>query len=221
MTGVLRGRWRKYDLNSAYLWASTLGMPKVKSFRMSRNPGRLPGMYNLELVQPVESLPYPFNVARFVNATTAEIDLYNLPIRRIINGVIWEDAHPEDCITRVVKQFTFAKQVSKSYWGRWCSQTPIECNTPSRTWELRNPLLNLVWAHFLISAVKRKVWQDGKNAAHVFVDSIITRDELPTGDAVGDWRHERTYEDGIKIRHAGYFGPRIGAPDKTTGEKKK
>lgn len=219
-TGVLRGRWKQYDLNSAYLWASTLGLPKVASFRYSEHIGKLPGLYNLELECTLEHLPYPFNEYRFVNATSYEIELYGLPVKRIIGGVTWDDCHDEDAVTRIVKQFTFQKEVSRAYWGRWCSDTPIDCVTKNKTWQLRNPVLNYVWAHFLVSSVKAKVWQESKNACHIFVDSIITPDELPIGSGLGEWKLVKEYEQGVRIRHAGFYGPAKGKWDKTTGKKK-
>ena len=207
MTGVIRGRWRRYDLNSAYLWACTLGLPEIRSVRVSTAVGSLPGMYALELAKADESLPYPFNMARTVCATTEEIDLYALPVKKILGGVTWTDSIDGQPIVDTVKQFTFAKEVSKTFWGRWCSTIPVECETRTgKRWPLRNPIQNLVWAHLLVSRVKQRVWNEGRNAAHVFVDSIITTDVLPTGAELGAWREEREYPDGLTIRHAGFYG---------------
>lgn len=206
MTGDLPGKWIQYDLNSAYLWACSLGLPNVRSLRVSRHIGRWPGMYALELVRADDSLPYPFNLTRWVNATTEEIDLYSLPIQRILGGVVWSDEISGDPIIDTIRQFTFAKEVARSFWGRWCSTTPVECTTASGAqWELRNPIQNFVWAHLIIARVKARVFAHGMNAAHIFVDSLITTDELPTGNGLGDWRKEREFN-GLRIRHAGYYG---------------
>jgi hypothetical protein len=214
--GVLRGRWHKYDLNSAYMWAASLGLPTIGSVRISKHLGKFRGLYNLELEAPLEHLPYPYNSHRFVNATDEEIDLYSLPIKKILGGVTWTDYVEGDPIIKTVKQFTFAKEVSKSFWGRWCSSSPIQCRSISKEWEIRNPILNLIWAHVLIGRVKMRVWSESKNAAHVFVDSIITQDVLPTGDRLGEWKHEKTY-DGLRVKHPGFYGPANGDWDRTTG----
>ena len=205
-TGFLPGRWIQYDLNSAYLWAVSLGLPNVQSMRVSRHIGRWPGIYALELVRADSSLPYPFNLSRYVNASTAEIDRYALPIARILGGVIWSDEIDGAPILDTIRQFTFAKEVARSFWGRWCSTVPVECWTASgKSWELRNPIQNFAWAHLIIARVKARVYEQGVNAAHVFVDSVITTDTLPTGNGLGEWRKEREY-DGLRIKHAGYYG---------------
>jgi hypothetical protein len=221
MTGVLPGRWLKYDLNSAYLWASTLGLPRPSTFKFARRLAVRPGLYHVELATNLEHLPYPYNARRFVNATDDEINLYGLPIHRIISGVTWEDYLPEDVVTNVIKQFSFGKEVSKAYWGRWCSSDTIRCTCGDKVWELPNPTQNLVWAHLLIGRVKARVWQESKNAAHIFVDSIITRDEIRTADGLGSWRLDAEYANGVKVQHAGFYGPADSSKwDRTSGRKK-
>lgn len=220
-TGVLRGRWLKYDLNSAYLWASTLGLPRPSTFRYTDDISNKASMYALELAANIDTLPYPFNQRRLVNATLEEIDLYSLPIKRVISGVTWDDYLDEDVVTRIINQMSFGKEVSKAYWGLWCSTTTVRCTTQKKTWELRNNALNLVWAHVLISRVKARVWSESKNAAHVFVDSIITQDTLPTGTRVGDWRLDAEYANGVKVKHAGFYGPADSDSwDRTSGTAK-
>jgi len=205
--GTLPGAWHQYDLNSAYLWAVTRGLPDVKSMRVSQQFGRWPGMYALELTRPIETLPYPFNTNKFVNATTAEIDAYALPVARILGGVIWSGEIDGAPIVDAIKQFSFAKECARSFWGRWCSTLPVECATRSgKRWELPNPVQNFVWAHLVVSRVKTRVWLEARNAAHIFVDSIITTDQLPTGEGLGQWRKVQEYVNGVRIKHAGYYG---------------
>lgn len=220
VTGVLSGRWLKYDMNSAYLWASTLGLPRPSTFKFAKRLAARPGLYHLELATTLDHLPYPYNMRRFVNATDDEINLYGLPIARVISGVTWEDSLPEDVVTEVVKRFSFGREVSKAYWGRWCSTDTIRCTVGEASWELPNPALNLVWAHVLIGRVRARVWQESKNAAHVFVDSIITTDEIRTGSGLGAWRLDAEYASGVKIRHAGFYGPADSDEwDRTSGQK--
>lgn len=219
-TGTLSGSWRKYDLNSAYLWASTLGLPRPSTFKYASKIAKRPGLYHIELAAQLDHLPYPYNTRRFVNATDDEINLYSLPIRRIIGGVTWEDSLPEDVVSAVVSRFSFAKEVSKSYWGRWCSTETIRCTVGAKHWELPNPCLNLVWAHLLIGRVRARVWQEAASAAHVFVDSIITTDALKVGTGLGSWRLDAEYPDGVKVRHAGFYGPANSDKwDRTSGTK--
>lgn len=205
--GLLPGTWRQYDMNSAYLWAVTRGLPDVDSMRVSNVVGRWPGMYALELTHTLENLPYPFNTNRVVNATTEELDAYALPVARILGGVIWSGEIDGAPIVDAVKQFTFAKECARSFWGRWCATTPVECAVRSgKRWQLPNNIQNFVWAHLIVSRVKARVWAESPNAAHIFVDSVITTDELPTGEGLGDWRQTELFENGVRIKHAGYYG---------------
>lgn len=205
--GILNGQWRQYDMNSAYLWAVTRGLPDVRSMRVSQQFGRWPGMYAVELTRPLDTLPYPFNACKFVNATTEEIDAYSLPVAKILGGVMWSGEIDGSPIVDAVKQFTFAKECARCFWGRWCSTIPVECATRSgKRWELPNPVQNFVWAHLVVSRVKARVWAESPNAAHIFVDSVITQDDLPTGEGLGEWRQTEMFNDGVKIKHAGFYG---------------
>ena len=51
-----------------------------------------------------------------------------------------------------------------------------------------------------------RLWEYSKHAAHVYVDSVITTEQLPTGDELGDWRLEKTYPAGVFVKGAGQYG---------------
>jgi hypothetical protein len=217
--GIYRGEHHKYDLNSAYLWASTMGLPHPASFRMAERIGRHSGMFLVEHI-PRNGLPYPFYASPVVLASTDEIEVYGLNVTRVIRGVTWTDYLDSDAVTSVMKRASFGKLMSRAYWGRWCSTALLECSNGRRSWYMRNHVLNIPWAHTLVSRVKMRVWEHASHAIHVFVDSIITTDKLPTGDKLGDWRLERSYPDGVKVRRAGFYGPASGEWERTSGEPK-
>lgn len=205
-TGAISGHYRSYDINSAYLWASTLGMPEMRSVRFTRTIQPGPGLYVLELRACNPLHPYPFNSSPRVNATSMEIEQLNLDIARVLHGVTWSDHLPGDCCTAIAQDYTFWKHISRGYWGRWASHKPVTCQLASgKSWELRNPMLNYVWACSILARVRMRLWEVSANALHFYTDSVITRDQLPVGSALGDWRQVADFPTGIEIQHAGFY----------------
>lgn len=220
--GAHLGLHRKYDMRSAYLWAGSIGLPDVKSYRLTR-PGVIArdrgGVYRVELAQLVHSAPYPFNAMRQVLATPQEIETYGLPVARVLSGVSFSfDYNDPAPMIDHIRAFSFWKQIGRGYWGRWAMIDPIECHVPGKTWNLRNDRTNLVWAHLIISRVRMRVWQavQRAGAVHVFVDSVITRGELPTGTELGAWKLEKEYPAGVAIKAAGCYGD-LSAPERAAG----
>lgn len=203
------GRWRKYDLNQAYLWSSTQGLPDMRTIQSSDFIGNYPGLYHVRLREVNERAPYPYNSYFDVNASTEEIDAYGLRVDQIYGGIIWQEIVDPDAILNVVRQFSFSKQMSKGFWGRWASTRPVQCTVHSgKTWDLANNKLNLVWAHMIVARVKLRLWNAVRvhGAAHVYVDSIITKGELPVGTGLGEWKLEKDYRDGVYIGRPGWYG---------------
>lgn len=223
LRGTFKGTYYRYDLASAYLWATTLGLPTVKSYRLVKDiGGRLPGVYRVKLSRVEPELPYPFNTSTDVLVSTEEMDNYNLPIQRVMFGVEWSDHWSEDAVTDVVKKFSFAKHVSKGFWGRWAGTAPVKCHSKNgRVWPVGNPVQNMVWAHLLVSRVKLRLWEVvDSSVIHVYVDSVITKKPLESGTGLGEWRLEQVYGDGVKVKGPGFYGPRKGPWEKTSGTKK-
>ncbi len=204
--GLHLGRYHKYDMRSAYLWASTLGMPDVKTYQKSQQIGRFNGVYRVLLMHPNPGAPFPFNRSRECLATTEEIETYNLKVQRVINGVIWKRTIPGDQILDAIMKVSFWKQAGRSYWGQWSQMERVECFAGGRRWRIPNLSLNLPWAQVVVSRVKKRLWEASPEAMHVFVDSIITPREIKVGSELGDWRLEHTYENGVLIRGTGQYG---------------
>lgn len=206
--GYTSGTLRKYDINTAYLWSLLhQGLPDERTFSFSQGyTNRNPGVFLMQSPGD-KSLPYPFSVRnRFVLATQQEISAYDLPVRGIVYGITWTKSHDPDPIHQLIKTSPASKQVSQSYWGRWASSGRVECRTEKKKWGLRNPIRNLVWAHCILSAVRLKVWEHSRNAVHVYVDSVITTDELPIGTGPGEWKLQRKYEKGLLVFGPGMYG---------------
>lgn len=206
--GISKGTYYKYDLRSAYLWAATLGMPDTRTYTRSLYPwkSKNDGVYRIRLLEPSPSAPFPFNQARECIATNHEIELYNLKVGEVVDGVVWKRSTPGDRIVDAVKQVSTWKQAGRSYWGRWGQMQKLTCVANGHEWSLPNAALNIPWAHLIISRVKMRLWEFSKNAVHVYVDSVITTEKLPIGEEIGDWRLEKTYQNGIFVRGPGQYG---------------
>lgn len=205
--GVHSGVYHKYDLRSAYLWAGSLGLPDTKTYRrtLTISPDN-PGVYRIELAHPVDGAPHPFNRARQCLASSEEIETYSLPVKRVISGVTWtRDLDPTQMLNDVRAVSTW-KQAGRSYWGRWSQSERVECHAGGRSWCLPNFAANIPWAHLIVSRVKNKLWNYSTDAVHVYVDSVITPHEIPTGENIGDWKYEGSYENGVIIRGPGQYG---------------
>jgi hypothetical protein len=108
--GIHLGRYYKYDMRSAYLWAGSLGMPDVRSYQKSQRIGKFNGCYRVLLMEPNSSAPFPFNRSREVLATTEEIEAYNLKVQRVITGCIWKRTVSGDEILNAIMKVSFWKQ---------------------------------------------------------------------------------------------------------------
>lgn len=204
--GVHHGTFYRYDMRSAYLWAGSLGLPDTRTYHRSKRPWKnRDGVFRIKLLRPALNAPFPFNQARECLATNLEIETYNLQIGEVIDGVTWSGLVDTDAMLTAVKTVSTWKQAGRAYWGRWGQSQKIECHSNGKTWFLPNIALNVPWAHLIISRVRMRLWEFSTRALHVFIDSIITPERFKTGDALGDWRLEKTY-DGVFIRGPGQYG---------------
>ncbi len=208
--GTHGGTFYRYDMRSAYLWAATLGLPDARTYTRSLSPvknGGYDGVYRVKLIEPNPSAPFPFDRATEVLATNLEMETYNLRVGEIISGVTWKRTlDPEPLLTAVQAVSTW-KLAGRSYWGRWAQLARVMCHDKTgKRWPLPSVTLNIPWAHMIVSRVKMRLWEHAKNAVHVYVDSVITTDEIKTGNSLGDWRLEKVYPKGVIIRGPGQYG---------------
>lgn len=228
--GMLKGKWNKYDLNSAYFWSLLQGLPDPLTYRYSEKPDysdvrgyMRQGVYVVSLSNFSRRWPYPFNQPhlRYL-ASTEEIERYGLPIKEFHYGVTWDGVIDTTAMAAHIRGLPATKQVARSFWGSWASLARIRCYSRSRAggWDLPAVRTNLVWAHTIISRVKMRVWEYACNAAHIYVDSIITPDTITTGDGPGEWRLQHTYPNGLFVQGTGWYGPTPGNWDSHTGIKK-
>lgn len=209
VAGAQHGTHYRYDMRSAYLWAATLGLPDTRTYTRSISPwrnGGYDGIYRVRLLRPVPGAPFPFDRAMECLASNLEIETYNLPIAEIVDGVIWTRTIDASEIMKAIQLVSTWKLAGRSYWGRWAQLQRVRCTAKGHSWDIPSITLNIPWAHMIVSRVKMRLWEHAARAAHVFVDSVITRDVLPTGPNLGDWRLEKIYESGVIIRAPGQYG---------------
>ncbi len=207
-SGVHYGRYFKYDMRSAYLWAATLGLPDTRTYTRSLAPWKekYDGLYRVKLLEPCKGAPFPFNQAMECIATNMEIDTYGLRVGEVVDGVVWKRTIGGDKILDAIRATSTWKQAGRAYWGRWAQMARVECISKDKNWTLPNVALNIPWAHLIVSRVKMRLWTYARSAVHVYVDSVITPEILPTGSELGDWRLEKTYNRGVIIHSPGQYG---------------
>ena len=208
--GDIPGPLYKYDLRSAYLWALTPGLPDPRTFRRTRCLASTPALFRVRLARPEPSAPFPYNTFTDVNATGEEIGAYGLDVADVLAGVAWRRDCRDADVDRIYQQVTapsFWKRTARSYWGLWAQTRDVGCHVASgKSWALPPVTANYVWAHMIVSRVRRRVADAvTSRAAHVFVDSIITPDVLPVGPNVGEWRVDATYAGGLHVRGTGWY----------------
>lgn len=206
--GVHSGTFYKYDLRSAYLWAGSLGMPDTKTYRRSTEVrADRPGVYRVVLEHPVRDAPFPFYRAHECLASSEEIELYGLPVKRVISGVTWTRELDPSKMIEAVRAVSTWKQAGRSYWGRWGQTARVECHAGGKSWVLPNISANVPWAHLIVSRVKSKLWQAvDPSTVHVYVDSLLTQKPLAIGPDIGDWKLEKVYTRGLIVRGPGQYG---------------
>lgn len=219
--GNHRGVYYKYDMRSAYLWAATLGLPDTRTYTRSIAPWKRPeyeGVFRIRLVEPSPGAPFPFNRAHECLATKEEIELYNLRISEVVDGVIWKRSIETRPLIEAIQCVTTWKQAARAYWGRWAQMEKLECVAHGKKWRLPNFALNIPWAHMIVSRVRMRLWQHSEKAVHVFVDSVITPEVLDTGNNLGDWKLEKVYPAGVLVQAPGRYGdPREAQLERAAG----
>lgn len=213
--GIFPGTFYQYDMRSAYAWAMLGGLPEASTYRRCRKPWTADGesgVYRLSLLCKQPSAPFPFNTSTEVLATPLEIETYGLPIARVRCGVRWDGWHDTTKMLDTLTSVPAWKNAARSYWGIWAQRKAITCVTQAREWCLYNRFLNVPWAHIIVSRVRMRVWSAARRILHAFVDSIITDDAtVKIGNALGDWRLQRVFPDGIIVKSAGQYTP-LGSP---------
>lgn len=210
--GLHRGEWYRYDLRSAYRWASTLGLPDPSDMYacIHRRPHDVNGLW-VAYVEPRADLPRVFrNAVKPVVISSDELRTYGI-MADVIRGVVWESTYMPNYVGQTLDLLPCAKESARAYWGRWVARDKLRCTTSSRVWELPNRLANFVWGWLIVGRVRMRVWQWARQAAHVYVDEVLVPHELPTGEQPGDWHLKEYYPNGVVVKRTGWYAA-LGGP---------
>jgi hypothetical protein len=155
---------------------------------------------------------------RVLVETPQDVNLYGLPrIREWVEGVTWHQWVQTDALAAVLDDIN-VPALYRCYWGMWVAQTPTKCSFRSGAVTYLRPYgSDAVRAHLILQRVRRKL--ASVEARYRYVDSVIVPagQVIPTGDATGDWREVRRYNDGVWIGWPGAYGPAHGTPDRQAG----
>ena len=206
--GVCRGRIYHYDIRSAYRWAACQGLPDPRSVYPVRRPDdswfvfygtvKNPPLYATEKPQLW---------------TREEVEQCRLEIDQFRIGYGYErflDLTP--AFQQIECRFPYCfKRISRAFWGRWNTRQSVEqvswVDGKPKITRRANFIFNPVWARVITSRVKlriQKIMVDAQTV-HIFVDSILCYEQVPTGEAVGDWVLKGEY-DGVRVWGPGIWG---------------
>lgn len=204
--GDYPGKWYRYDLRSAYLWALSYGLPDPASYRFTeRLDTQQDGCYIVDAL-PCPNAPYPYDRGGIVPIMRDEIETYGVQ-GRLHYGITWSRMLSAGPMMEIIMSWPFWKEVGRAFWGRWAATSPLECSTwrdckRVKRWELPAAHANPIWAHVVLSRVRSRLYDATRSGqvARVYVDNVIINRELPTGDGIGSWRLETEY-DGIRVNN--------------------
>lgn len=222
MTGSFRGPWWRYDLRSAYRWASTLGLPDPGGFVVQRGgQAQDGGLWWLQLRGRTNHLPSIFRGDRPVVMSTEEIETYQVQ-HDVIRGVTWSTMLGRDYVETTLKKLPCSKESGRAYWGRWVARDPLRVETSEREWQVPNMAANYIWGWLIVGRVRAQMWKSAQRAAHVYVDEVVVPHELPTGESDGDWHLKEAYPRGVTVHRTGWYAGRAAdAPTMQTGIPRK
>lgn len=202
--GPASGTVYHYDLNKAYRWSASCGLPDLRTARPTWDFS-CPSAVYLVTGLKVGSIPYrrvPPGIPQMV--TSEERDALGLLDQGrnigIIRGYRFSDTISlQDTFTQLDKKFSPAivSRISRAFWGMWNTRTAPEILSwkhGEKIRQMRNPWFNPVWSAFITSRVKLRLNVFHGRMLHCFVDSVHVTDELPTGEAPGEWRLVGTYK---------------------------
>lgn len=218
LLGDLPGTWIQYDINSAYLWALSLGLPDPTTFRWHYPRGCTPrGRTVLHLIETAghRDAPYPYHRPSDggVLATVQEMDTYGIAPTQYYGGISWEgpeDGYDTTPIVASIRRYAAWKQIARSWWGMLATRSGVVQHTQSGARrEMPAWHSNPVWAHLILARVRARLWhqvqqcRDGE-IARVYCDSVVVRDTVPihTGTQIGDWREAARYAHGVTVQSA-------------------
>lgn len=213
-----RGTWDKpaylYDLNSAYRWAASCGLPDVNSAYPTKSWRHAEGIWLAHV--PFNRIPYA-RAGGLMMVTHEERDAYALHDATVVYGFAFRRTlDVKHVFDRVEQRFpSSAKKITRAFWGMWNTDLAPE----QYSWKngekcrlLRNPFYNPIWSAFITSRVKMRLAHWSQHALTIYVDALIMKEPIiPTGPGLGEFRLQQEFPRGLWIKWAGHWGDDSGA----------
>lgn len=211
--GTHSGKVWHYDLNKAYRWAAECGLPDIRTAKPIKDFITGLSIYTIVNHPRLEkTIPYWRQYDKTAIVTSEEIARFNLCGLQFINGISFSgliDFKP--VFDFIVKNFPYCfSRIGHAFWGRW--NTPSGAEQVSwgtgqeKSRVMMNPVYNPIWTAFVTSRVKMRLMDYYQHTLHVFVDSILSTEELAVSDAVGAFKLVGEYPKGVWVRGAGHWG---------------
>jgi hypothetical protein len=217
---VILGPLWQYDLNSAYLWAASLGLPSTRLHWFRGEPPKdAAGWVGIFVPSKRRhDLPPYYRESEPIMVSSEDLRLYDL------RGVIYYGWYWMETDRAAYSAILFwrgriperaYKLLTQSYWGRWAARARcmrviyrdgrIVNKIPMRTIGAYGQ--NLAFAYLIVSRVIQRVWQHtDRDTVSVFVDSILSRaDSLDISTNLGGWKLANEYDKGLYIDSAGTY----------------
>lgn len=208
--GTWWGKAYHYDIRKAYRWAACLGLPDMRTAYPTKDWREPWAVYLVNHQEDRRPYCQRGQTARII--TSEERDVFKLLAPEIVSGVGFRrrvDLAP--VFGKIDQQFPYCRdRISRSFWGAWNALQGPEVWTwksGERKRLLRNPMYNPVWSYFITSRIKMRLAHYLPVSLHCFVDSLLTKEPLPVGEEVGDFRLIEDYRS-VWIRAPGNWGSR-------------
>jgi hypothetical protein len=192
--GKAPGKVYQYDLNNAYRWAASCGLPDLRTAYPTRDFSA-PNSIFLAYDVPVDAIPWQRVPRSYVRVITSEErDALGISEATVIKGF----SFPETChiagAFREVDKFTpsIRSRVSRAFWGIWnTTRAPevLSWKHGEKIRPMKNPWYNPIWSAYITSRVKLRINLYRSRALHCATDSVhVLGEQLPTGTEPGEWK---------------------------------
>ena len=194
--GEAPGKVYQYDLNQAYRWAASVGLPDLRTAQPTRDFSVPCGVF-LVLGLPVGAIPWNRTSRNAVHMVTSEErNALNLPPdTQVIKGYAFPDmVDLSGTFTKIDGAFhkSIASRMCRAFWGMWNTTTAPEVVSwkhGEKTRWMKNPWYNPIWSAFITSRVKLRIHSYRRNALHCATDSVhVLGETIQTGTEPGDWK---------------------------------
>jgi hypothetical protein len=208
--GHVKQKIYHYDLNQAYRWAASVPLPDIREAVPAKDFHD--GEYGVYVIQTNE-LEIPYDQEAGVKVITAEErDRWKLKNRPILSGVKFNGTISlKETWDKIQRCFPYCfRRIGRAFWGRWSACAPVVC----RSWKhgpksrlLNNFLYNPFWPAYITSRVKMRMANEMGHSLHIFVDAILSVEEMATSEEVGGFKLVDVYDD-LTICGPGQWGTR-------------